>query len=123
MPTYPYVRMDLRHRVVSVLLNDAQIARTRQLDDAHFVDVDVDGRAVGIEILTPDDLKIEEMAERFGFSEQAPTIRAAIYSATAPTVGSFGRSQVFQGVIADGPPAEAETEGTDDPPVMPPIIA
>jgi uncharacterized protein YuzE len=73
------------HRVLSVVLNEREVHRTRQLDDAHLVDVDANGEAVGIEILTLDNWKIDEMAERFGFSEQATAIKEAIDRVMTPT--------------------------------------
>jgi uncharacterized protein YuzE len=123
MTTYPYVRVDFAHRILSVVLNDGRVEWTDQLDDAHLVDMSADGQVVGIEILTPDNLKIEEMAERFDFRDQVPAIQAAIQSVMAPTASSFGRPMEIKGVRVSALPAEAETETPKHPPVVPPIEA
>jgi hypothetical protein len=116
MTTYPSVKFDLQHRMLSVRLNDGQIAWTDQLDDAHLVDVDAEGRVVGIDVMTLDDFKIDEMAERFGFTDQIPAIKAAIQSVMAPTtVGSSGKSQVIQGTRVVGVPTSARTEYPSEP--------
>lgn len=131
MTSYPYVRVDLRHRAVSVMLNDSTIHRTRQLDDAHLVDVDVHGDAVGIEILALDDMKLEEMGEQFGFSAQVPAIRAAVGTvlrsqATSQTGSavSYGDPLVVQGTHETSMDAEVQEEtNADSNPAAPPIIA
>ena len=93
MTSYPYASVDFVHRVLSVVLNERKVHRTRQLDDAHLVDVDTNGEAVGIEILALDDWKIDEMAERFGFCDQATAIKDAIDRVLTPTgtAVSYGR--------------------------------
>ena len=100
MTEYPYVRVDLQHRMLTVMLNDGKIESTDQLDDVHLVDVDADGRVVGIDILTLDDFKIDEMAQRFGFTDQAAAIKAAIRTVLSPqttTVASVGKQRVVAG--------------------------
>jgi len=106
MTIYPFVKIDLQHRMLSVLLNDGEVAWTDQLDDAHLVDVDVEGRVVGIDIMTLDDFKIDEMAARFGFSDQVPAIRAAIQkvlSSNTSTAASVGKPVVVNGVPTHSP--------------------
>ena len=120
MAEYPYVRVDFEHRVLSVLLNDAQVVATRRLDDAHLVDVDADGHAVGIEILAPDDLKIDEMAERFGFSDQAAVIHAAVQRVLNPTTGtsvSLGPPMLVRGKLTIHSEPESESESESKPPI------
>jgi hypothetical protein len=117
--------------MVSVLLNDREkIAWTDQLDDAHLVDVDAEGRVVGIDIMTLDDLKIDEMAARFGFADDVPAINSAIQGLTTPTPtsGSFGSAPVVQALVVEGtaaphPSADAATEGSVTPQLVPPIVA
>jgi hypothetical protein len=95
--TNPSVKIDHRHRVIAVRLAEGDIAWTDQLDDTHLVDVAADGRAIALDIMTLDDHKIDAMAERFGFREQIPAIKAATQSAMAPTVAAFGKALEFQG--------------------------
>jgi uncharacterized protein YuzE len=115
MTAFPYVRVDLSHRVLSVVLNDRKVHKTRQLDDAHLVDVDASGEAVAIEILALDNWKIDEMAESFGFSEQVTAIKDAIDRVLTPTgTGvSYGEPIVVPAkviVTAEGEPnAESDT--------------
>lgn len=123
MTTYPYVRVDLQHRMLSVRLNDGTIAWTDQLDDAHLVDVDAEGRVVGLDIMTLDDFKIDEMAEHFGFSDQAAAVKAAIQNVMAPrTAGSFGAPLVVHGKPTSDLSADVETQDPATPPIMPPIV-
>jgi len=101
MPRFPQVIHDFHHRSVSVVLSDADIVGTRALDDAHLVDVDDDGRAVSIEILALGDMRIDEMAEAFGFSDLVPAIRSAIQSAAIPwTTGPKDTHVVYGSVVA-----------------------
>ena len=123
MTHYPHVKVDFAHRMLSVLLRDGKVAWTDQLDDAHLVDLDSDGTVIALDILTPDDLRIDEMAERFGFADQARTIRAAIQRAMAPTVSSAGDPLVVKAVLAPAPPAAGETEEAPKRPVVPPVEA
>src|SRR5215217_5712094 len=117
MTTYPSVRIDLRHRMLSVRLRDGEVAWTDQLDDAHLVDVDADGGVVGLDIMTLDDFKIDEMAERFGFADQAPAIKAAIQGVMTPatTAGSSGPPQVIQGTREVGVGTNVRTEFPSEP--------
>ena len=110
-PSYPYVRPDLRSRALAVVLNDREIVATRRFDDAHLVDIDANDDVVGLEILTLDDLKIDEMAARFGFVDQVPAIRDAITRVCPPTgvTASFGAPLIVQGTSRPGP-SEAEAE-------------
>ena len=61
--TRPTVTVDLAHRMLAVRLRNAAIAYTDQLDDAHIVDLDAEGRVVSLDIMTLDDFKIDEMAD------------------------------------------------------------
>jgi hypothetical protein len=123
MTADPHVRVDLQHRMLSVRLNDGTIAWTDQIDDAHLVDVDADGRVVGLDIMTLDDFKIDQMAEQFGFRDQAPAVKAAIQKAMAPrTAGSYGAPLIVQGTPAPDLSAVVETENPSTPPIVPPIV-
>jgi hypothetical protein len=113
--TYPSIKIDLQHRMLSVRLSDGDIAWTDQLDDAHLVDVDAEGRVIALDIMTLDNFKIDEMAERFGFSAQVPAIKAAIQSVMAPTAGSSGKALEFQGKRLVDAPAPANTESPSEP--------
>lgn len=81
--------------VFSVDLSDGRVARTAQLDDSHLVDLAEDGRVLSIEILTPDDPKIEEMAAAFGFEDRVPEILETIRAAFAPAETTVTASQGF----------------------------
>lgn len=120
MPPYPYVRVDLRHRVLSVVLDDAEVAQTVEFDDSHLVDLDAEGRAVGVEVLTPEDLKIEAMAEQFQFSDQVPAILDQIRRVLAPqttTAVSSGAPIVVEGSSSStwSREADARSEGQFSP--------
>jgi len=117
MPDYPHVIFDLRHRSLEVILSDASVAGTRQLDDAHLVDVDADEQPVSIEILTLDDLRIEEMGDQFGFSDQVPAIHAEIEKVVSPTgtAVSYGKPIVIPGKVSIDPP-ESESESQSETP-------
>jgi uncharacterized protein YuzE len=121
MTRFPYVRVDLQHKMLSVMLNDRDIARTDQLDDAHLVDVDAEGHVVGLDIMSLDNLKIEEMAERFGFSDQVAAIRAAIRDIMAPSTGSSGTLLFVEGVGLSHLKPRAKTEDTAGTAVIPPV--
>ncbi|MFP5365141.1 MAG: hypothetical protein ACLGI5_20725 [Thermoleophilia bacterium] len=112
MPIYPYVRADLRSRALAVVLNDREIVATRRFDDAHLVDIDAEDDVVGLEILTLDDLKIDEMATRFDFVDQVPAIRDAIARVLSPptaVTASLRAPLIVQGTSRPGP-SEAEAE-------------
>lgn len=90
MPSMPIVTRDSRSGVFSVDIDVGEVARTAQFDDSHLVDLDADGRVLSVEILTPDDPKIEEIAAQFGFEDRVPEILAAIEEAFAPRVETVG---------------------------------
>lgn len=122
MTRFPYVRVDLQHKMLSVMLTDRDIAWTDQFDDAHLVDVDAEGQVVGLDIMTLDDLKIEEMAARFGFSDQVPAIRAAIQNVMTPNTGSPGRLLLFVDAVRISPlKPRGKTEDTAGTTVIPPV--
>jgi uncharacterized protein YuzE len=124
MTTYPNVKIDLQHRMLAVRLTDGQIAWTDQLDDAHLVDVDAEGRVVALDIMTLDDFKIDEMAARFGFAEQVPAIKSAIQKVMTPTTaGSFGEPILIPGTKVSDVSADVETEDSAPPAVVPTIIS
>jgi hypothetical protein len=113
MPDYPHVIFDLRHRSLEVILSDAPVAGTLELDDAHLVDVDAGHRPVAIEILTLDNLRIEEMGDQFGFAEQVSSIRAEIARVLSPqTATTFGlpRPIEVQGTSILDPAGSSSTE-------------
>jgi uncharacterized protein YuzE len=75
---------------VVVELNDNPVVGSVPFpDDTHVVDLDEHGRVVAIEILTPHDLKLEAIAERFGLdNESVLTIGSMIARVMTPSTGS-----------------------------------
>lgn len=70
-----------------VRLGDGERARTVEIDDALYVDVDSEGHAVGIEILYPAlGIDLEAAASRFQLHGRLPEVVAAIANAHAPGV-------------------------------------
>ncbi|HWV87361.1 MAG TPA: DUF2283 domain-containing protein [Capillimicrobium sp.] len=70
-----------------VRLRDGERDRAIEIDDALYVDVDAEGRALGIEILYPElGMDLEAVASRFQLHDQLPAIVAAIADAHAPGI-------------------------------------
>ncbi|HWT23823.1 MAG TPA: DUF2283 domain-containing protein [Solirubrobacteraceae bacterium] len=114
--------IDFRHRMIGVRLNDERVAWTDQLDDAHLVDVDAAGQVVGIDIMTLDDLRLDEMARRFGFADHVPAIMEAIHNVMTPaTAGSSGAPIMIQGRVSQLP-AEVRTTEPPTRPIVPPVV-
>jgi uncharacterized protein YuzE len=86
MHRVPLVTVDTTTGVFSVDLDVGEVARTVEFDDSHLLDLDDAGRVLSIEVLTPDDPKIKEIAEQHGFVELVPDILAAIEIARAPQI-------------------------------------
>ena len=82
--------------VFSVDLEAGQVARTVEFDDSHLVDVADDGRVLSFEVLTPDDPKIEEIAEQYGFVERVPEILVAVEAARAPQITTSTTASSFE---------------------------
>lgn len=83
----PRVTYDREARALTVELEEGAVAGTAVFDEEHLVDLDENGRVVAIEVLTPDDPKIAEMARAYGFEERTGEILVAILNAlTAPRV-------------------------------------
>lgn len=93
MQRMPSVTIDSRTGVFSVDLRAGQVARTVEFDDTHLVDIDANGTVLSIEVLTPDDPKIQEIAAQYGFGELVPAIHAAIAAACAPQITTKTTSQ------------------------------
>jgi uncharacterized protein YuzE len=96
------VTVDTNSDVLSVDLKPGQVAETVEFDDSHLIDLAEDGSVLSIEILTPEDPKIEEIAEKYGLGDRVPEILSAIEAARAPkittaTVGS--RFEIVQGSV------------------------
>jgi uncharacterized protein YuzE len=96
------VTVDTSSGIFSVDLAHGRVAETVEFDDSHLIDLAEDGRVLSIEILTPDDPKIEEIAEKYSLGHRVPEILSAIETARAPkvttaTVGS--RFDVVQGSV------------------------
>ena len=94
----PRVTYDRGARALTVVLEEAglaegSVAKTAAYDEEHLVDLDESGRALAIEVLTPEDPKVAEMARAYGFEDRVPQILVAILEAlTAPTeVETAGR--------------------------------
>jgi hypothetical protein len=124
MPNYPHVIIDLRHRSLEVILNDGVVAGTLELDDAHLVDVDAEHRPVALEILALDDLKIDEMGERFGFSDQVPAIRAEITKVMTPqtaAASAVAEPMVIQGTSSIDPAGASATADDAETPLIAPV--
>jgi len=121
MAEYPRVIVDLRHRALEVLLAPGPSVETRELDDAHLVDIEAHGRAVSFEVLTLHDLKIEEMAERFGFGDQVPTIRAEMTRVMTPSTAAstLAAPMIINGSVTLDPSGASSTE--DGPDAMQPV--
>jgi uncharacterized protein YuzE len=104
MPKMALLTRDPATGVYSVDLEDGEVARTAQLDDSHLVDLADDGRVLSIEILTPDDPKIEEMAAAFEFEDRVPEILDAIRAAFSPPIKTvviaFQAIQIVEGEVA-----------------------
>lgn len=97
MGRMPIVTYDTNARVFSVELDRGKVARTVEFDDSHLVDLSSDGRVLSIEILTPENPSIEDMAARFGFEDRVPEILEAVEAALAPRLET-GSSSGFQKV-------------------------
>lgn len=90
------VTVDTITGVFSVDLEAGQVARTVEFDDSHLVDVADDGRVLSFEVLTPDDPKIEEIAEQYGFVERVPEILVAVEAARAPQITTSTTASSFE---------------------------
>jgi hypothetical protein len=123
MPNYPHVIIDLQHRSLEVILNEGVVAGTLELDDAHLVDVDAEHRPVALEILALDDLKIDEMGDRFGFSDQVPAIRAEITRVMTPqtTASAVAAPMVIQGKSFIDPSGASTTADDAESPLIAPV--
>jgi len=68
-----------------VRLSTGLRARAVEIDESTYVDVDVDGRPVGIEILYPTmGMSLGGVLDRFSLHQQLPAILAAIARTDAP---------------------------------------
>jgi uncharacterized protein YuzE len=83
--------------------------RTVEVDEALYVDVDGEGRAIGLEILYPAmGMDLGAAAARFQLHHHLPSIVAAIAAAGAPgaaptvTVGTQLASSTITTVVAEG---------------------
>ena len=121
MTSYPTVRVDFQNRMLAVTLRPGEAAWTDQLDDAHLVDVDAEGNVVALDIMTLDNLKLDEMAARFGFPAQVDAIKAAIRNVMTPTTGATYFRPVVHGTLAADLSADAHTEGESSQTLVPPV--
>jgi uncharacterized protein YuzE len=80
-----YALYDPEADALEVRLSQKPVARTVSVTDLHMVDLDAEGRPVAIEILVPNDPRLDEIAAEFGLDDQVPAIRAAIEKAMAAT--------------------------------------
>jgi uncharacterized protein YuzE len=106
----PSAAYDADAHAVTVDLLDSPIVGTIAFpDDEHLVDVDESGRVVSLEILNPDDLKLDEIAERFGLAEILPQTESAIAAVLGPSTGvSAGGFTVLYAKIALAIPRGSE---------------
>jgi uncharacterized protein YuzE len=90
-----------------VRFSDAAVAETVEVDDYRIVDLDADGRPVGLEVLYPaTNLRIGKLASDFGFSDRLTEIDAVV----AEALGEFPAHRValsIRFVIPDTYPAFA----------------
>lgn len=109
MPMNPVVTYDARHRVFTVELERGKVARTARFDDAHLVDLDHGGRVLSIEVLTPDDPRIEDIAARFGIEDRVEAILKAI---TEQVPGSTSDTGVSRTKFVVTPDYQAPSPGS-----------
>jgi uncharacterized protein YuzE len=94
-------------------------ARTVEIDDVTYVDVDADGRAVGIELLYPSlGVNLGGLAEAFGLHADIPAIAQAIAgsgaAASIPTFTGGGAPLMKSAIVhtaVEGTVAAAGSEG------------
>jgi hypothetical protein len=127
MPDYPHVIFDLRHRSVEILMGPGPAVGTVEFDDAHLVDIDADDHAVSIEILSLDDLQLDEMADEFGFYDQVPAIRLALDRAknlpTRSTAVTYGDIKTIRGSTRTGRVLpQVNTDDSSEAPEIHPVI-
>jgi uncharacterized protein YuzE len=68
-----------------VRLRDGERRRAVEIDETTYVDVDLDDRPLGIEILYPAmGLDVQAIARQFSIEQQLPAIISAIMSTDAP---------------------------------------
>jgi uncharacterized protein YuzE len=68
-----------------VRLGDAERAKTIEVDDVVYVDVDAEGQAIGLELLYPSlGLDAQKIADRTGLHSRMTEILAAIAAVGAP---------------------------------------
>jgi hypothetical protein len=98
----PRATFDAEARALTVELDDGTVAGTIAYPDSdHLADVDVDGRVLLIEILQPSDLRLDEMAVRFGFLDRLGEIKAAVRAvAGVQTTTSWFQMNVVEGSVA-----------------------
>lgn len=92
----PRVTYDRTARALTVVLEEAgledgSVVNTAAFDEEHLIDFDETGRVIALEVLTPEDPKVAEMASAYGFEDRVPSILLAILDAlTAPSVETHG---------------------------------
>jgi len=110
--------------VFTVDLAEGEVSRTVKYDEAHLIDFDADGVVLGVEVLAPEDSKIEAIATEYGFEGRLPAILGAIraevpaapvataassvFVETAPYAGSFGNVSRDERSEADSAPREID---------------
>ncbi len=121
----PRVTLDTNVGALVVELEQGDVARTVEFDDAHIVDLDSDDRVLSLEILAPERMKLSAVASRFGFVDRLPLIHAEMrqqripvpVSATAVSDLLEAKSVEMHGFAAppSGDAARAGSRGTQDP--------
>lgn len=82
-----------------------QRARTIEVDDRHYADVDADGRLVGLEILYPAfPMRLAELAQRFALTEEelVSAVAGAVPNAVTETGGTITASVVSSYTAVEG---------------------
>jgi uncharacterized protein YuzE len=86
---------DTRGDVYEVELPGGAYHRTVEFDENNFVDLDEDGNVIAIEVLAPEQARISEIAESFGFADDAPEILRAVEQALPKRSLYSGVSAVY----------------------------
>jgi uncharacterized protein YuzE len=95
---------------------EGEAAETVEIDEFRTVDVDDNGRVVGVEVLGVENYELGDVAERFGFKDRLPEINYHVGAA-------LRRGVVFIETIVPNPVAgerPADTERTEKSVALPP---
>ena len=97
-----------------IRLREGDRARTIEIDEAHYVDVDEQGAALGIEILYPTTgSRIGEILERFGLAGQLEEVARVVGEAAPAVTATYAgnASHAYAVVVAAGQPGASGVTG------------